>query len=342
MSSNGRVDLHVRFGSAAAPRPGERGYREISPARAEAEAAVDDFVARVVALYDGGELHLVEGALRAAGHEVYDWTPAELDEVDDEADSFAFTLDELPFALGVPGWTPEEAADAAMLVARSSARGGEIPDAIVREILADALAPAGKLRLVNVPLDEARAFIAEHHSAMPEMNPRGLMYAVGVKRGGRLVAVATAGHPTGRWGAGRVEARNVLELTRVASDGTTLGAASMLVSRLLDLAPRSRRGDPDGSWLFVTYQLTSEAGTTYRALVDKGLRPVALCPGKVTPGGGGSRAGNRLDYAAPDKIRWEAGPAALPARWDVLDPVEACAVEAPVEAWVQCELFPAC
>jgi hypothetical protein len=41
-----------------------------------------------------------------------------------------------------------------------------------------------------------------------ERNPRGMMYAIGAlwrdetRRGGELIAVATAGTPTGRWGPG--------------------------------------------------------------------------------------------------------------------------------------------
>ena len=305
--------LHERFGEQGAPKPGERGHREISPARADAEGRVDQFFRRVASIYDGGDAHRIEHALQAAGHEVHDWAPET-----SEPDPDDFELDDLPDLLGMPEWHPEDAADAAMLVARSTERGGEIPGAIVREILADAIAPAGKLRLVNVPTDEAREFIAKHHSQMPEMNPRGLMYAIGAMKGGRLVAVATAGSPTGRWGGQRVDPKNILELTRVASDGSTLGASSFLTSRLLDLLPRSRRGDPHAPALFVTYSLTSEEGTTYKALRDKGLRPVAMVKGKAQ-GGGGARAGNALGYAEPDKIRWEAGDAADAARWDLVE-----------------------
>jgi hypothetical protein len=119
-----------------------------------------------------------------------------------------------------------------------------------------------------------------------------------------------------------VDPRNILELTRIASDGTTKGASSKLAARMIDLLDRSKRGDADAPALFVTYSLGTEDGTTYRALREKGLRPVALVHGKAA-GGGGARSGNRLGYAEPDKIRWEAGAAAGPARWDLLEGAKA-------------------
>jgi hypothetical protein len=149
------------------------------------------------------------------------------------------------------------------------------------------------------------------------------MYALGVERGDRLVAVATAGHPTGQWGqSGRVESKNVLELTRVASDGTTLGASSKLVSRILDLLGKSGRGDPDAPKLFVTYQLTTEAGTTYEALRQHpaGLRPVEFVRGTTPHGARSGGVEEDEALAELDKIRWEAGPAALPAKWSLLEP----------------------
>jgi hypothetical protein len=186
---------------------------------------------------------------------------------------------------------------------------------------------ARKLRLVLVTKDEAQRFIERHHSALPYLNPRGLIYAIGVKRGDRLVAVATAGHPTANWGdtEGRgsrsIDPRNVVELTRVASDGTTLGASSKLVGRLIDILGKSKRGDPDAPALFVTYQLTTESGTTYEALRDKGLRPVVRLRG-TTPHGARSGGGDTGDLAlaGEDKIRWEAGPAALEADWSLVRP----------------------
>lgn len=196
-------------------------------------------------------------------------------------------------------------------VYRDSARNGPLPRWMARAVLADRLAEyhlghTPSLRLAVVDRVTATAFIRRHHSELPTF-PARTMYALGAYRGDRLVAVATAGHPNAPFR--RVDQRNVLELTRIASDGTTAGAASMLAARLLDVAPRSKRGDPGGPWLFVTYSLTSEEGATYRALADKGLRPVEVIQGKR--GAQGSRSAPPLGDRP--KVRWEAGPAALPA-----------------------------
>ena len=179
-------------------------------------------------------------------------------------------------------------------------------------LLADFLAPAAPLRLVNVGKAEAAAFIEAHHADLPCLNPRGLMYAIGAEKDGRLVAVATAGSPTGRWR--RLDPRNVLELTRLASDGSTPHAASMLVARLLDLRARSRRGRPDEPALFVTYQLTEAEGAVYRALADKGLRCVARVAGRAPGGARGAgtltdcqrRTGVTTALSQLDEYRWEA------------------------------------
>lgn len=282
---------------------------------------------------------------------------------------------------------------------------GAIPMWLAIGILQDSMerGHGTRLKLVPVSREEAKAFIAKHHSKLPEF-PYRTMYAIGAAVGQRLVAVATAGHPSGPWkplkgpadrlkrirkilnqtlarqgyirqqageepldakawrrfsrslsvtlrdqGEAAMEAavaqfvaaqpedvarelegrlnsyqgrgidqRNVLELTRVASDGTVKNAASMLTARLLDLLPVSGRGDPSQAPLFVTYQLTSEDGTTYRALSDRGLRPVAFQAGdrhKVT---GGQRSQVK-SLADVDKILWQAGPLATVADWPLLD-----------------------
>lgn len=297
--------LYDRFAPQGAPRPGERGYREVTPERVAAEGSASAAI-RYWKDADAG-WHVLHASRVAHGV---------ADAFEDEApEEPMFEPEDLPGLIGQPLWSPMQAGG--FIEAVGAMQSQFMPDVLIREVLADAIHPAGKLRLVNIPKDEAVAFINRHHSQMPTANTRGLMYAIGAMKGGRLVAVATAGSPTGRWGGERVEVRNILELTRIASDGTTLGASSFLASRLLDLLPKSKRGDEAGPALFVTYSLTSEEGTTYKALRDKGLRPVALIRGK-SAGGGGARAGNQLGYAEPDKIRWEAGEAALPAQWDLL------------------------
>ena len=181
-------------------------------------------------------------------------------------------------------------------------RNLSVPTAVVHETLADYLRDTtdpARRRIVLVDLDTAEAFVQRHHSAFPMMNRRGLMYAIGLEVGGKLVAVATAGTPTGRW----ADPHGVLELTRIASDGSTRGASSALCARMLDLLPKSGRNGAHGR-LFVTYSLTSEDGSTYKALRDKGLRPVAV----VNSHGETVR-----------RIRWEAGPDAAPADWTLVE-----------------------
>ena len=182
------------------------------------------------------------------------------------------------------------------------------------------------------------------------------------------MSVATANTPTGRGWASKprmiawtdpdtgeetirtLPVNNIVELTRVASDGTVKGAASKLVSRLMDLMPMVGRSgylypDEKGRWkiaphtkqllggkyefgidqalterepfLFITYQLASESGSTYKGLRGKGLRPVAYLKGKQTAGG--SRSGGEQALAQIDKIRWEFGDGALPADWSLLE-----------------------
>jgi hypothetical protein len=211
---------------------------------------------------------------------------------------------------------------------------GRLPAWASAAILGDRLASItpgyqNKLRLVNVDKETARKFIEKHHSALPYLNPKGLMYALGAVKGDRLVAVATAGHPTGKWARrGLLDPRNIVELTRVASDGSVKGAASMLVGRLLRIVASSKRGDPDAPSMFVTYQLSSEDGTSYRALADMGLRPVEFRPGSKASGARAGAAEEDRALAQVDKIRWEFSPdpgVALPAQWSLLEkqPVQA-------------------
>lgn len=184
--------------------------------------------------------------------------------------------------------------------------------------LEDALKGPERSRLVFVPKRQAFEFIKKHHSHLGEGHrlPPGTMYSIGVKVGDRLVAVATAGHPTGapmRRGPGGATPRSTLQLTRVASDGTTKNAASMLVGRILDILERSSR-DPSAPSLFITYSLLGEPGTPYRALRDKGLRPVCITSAAAPSG---ARAGGDGLSRVP-KIRWEAGPDAAPGNWEIL------------------------
>jgi hypothetical protein len=206
------------------------------------------------------------------------------------------------------------------LTARFRGPDEVVPLYYVAAAVADELHGERGLRLINVDPMTAVQFIRAHHSMFKgctdkECLPLNLLiYAVGVVRGSRLVAVGVAGHPTGPWK--RLDQRNVLELHRIASDGSAKGAAGMIAARMLELAPHTKRGDPDGPWMFVTYQLDSEAGDTYRSLQDRGLRPTTRLKRGALGGGQRQKKGNIAGLA---KIRWEAGPLALAAKWALLE-----------------------
>ena len=169
------------------------------------------------------------------------------------------------------------------------------------------------LRIANVDKATAADFIEKHHSALPYLPYRGLLFSIGLYKGKRLVAVATANTPTGRFDldkrvkSGKLDIGNILELTRIASDGTIPNASSILASRIIDLLPVSLRGAKDKESLFVTYSLDNEQGSTYRALRQKGLRATRYTKGKKASG---ARKGATQSLADIDKIRWEAGSAA--------------------------------
>jgi len=297
------------------PRETLPGYRR---AREDAAAIFD----RALALLDepAGEIDLAS-ALAVLG--IVE-TEGEYD--DDEALALA---DELPLLLGAVGWTPEEVGDLLAAVMDTGSRGGLLSDDEVRARIADRIWEAERhLELRSIDKEEACEFVARHHSLLPYCNPRGMMYAIGAfwqrdegRRGPELVAVATAGTPTGRWGPGACPVDGILELTRIASiSGLTrhdrrgrvvpVNASSALAARLIDLLSTSGRRGTVGC-RFVTYSVVGERATTYLALVAKGLRPVGIIRGKQAKGGDG-------EVAMMDKIVWEAGPAARAPVWDVL------------------------
>ena len=242
---------------------------------------------------------------------------------DAEIEEMGWDTETLPDLLGLPGL---DLLDACGVVATALA----VRDRIIPRALAIGMfAAAGwarrvpKVRVYVVPKDLAQAFILEHHRTGPEWNPRGLLFAVGAVFDGRLVAVATATTPSGNWSAGRCPSRGILELSRVAAVGgvsvrrrgrvVPISAGSKLTAHMLGLLERAGRGVP--GCLFVTYSLTSEPGTTYLSLADKGLRPVKLVRGTKPHG---ARAGTETPLKRADKILWEAGPAARPPDWSLL------------------------
>lgn len=244
----------------------------------------------------------------------------------DYEEAYALAM-ELPILLGTIDWTPEETGDLLAVVLDTEARGGIVSDDEIRARITERIWDAEQhLELRSIDKERACDFVARHHSLLPYCNPRGMMYAIGAfwrgESGGReLIAVATAGTPTGRWGPGACPVDGILELTRIASiSGLTrqdrrgrvvpINASSALASRLIDLLPTSGRRGTVGC-RFVTYSVVGERATTYLALVAKGLRPVGIIRGKPPKGAHG-------EVARLDKIVWEAGPAARDPDWSVL------------------------
>jgi hypothetical protein len=299
---------------AGIPRETLPAYRH---AREDAAAIFD----RALALLDEppGELDLAS-ALAVMG--------ATEDEGDYDTDEAFAVAEELPYLVGAVDWSAQEVADLFTAVMDTHARGGLLSGDEVKTRIADRIWDAQQhLELRSIDKDLACEFVARHHSLLPHCNPRGMMYAIGAywrREGGRgpeLVAVATAGTPTGRWGSGTCPVDGILELTRIASiagltrqdrRGRTVpvNASSALASRLIDLLPTSGRRGAVGC-RFVTYSVVGERATTYLALVAKGLRPVGIARGKPAKGGHG-------EVAKMDKIVWEAGPAARAPVWDAL------------------------
>lgn len=301
--------------------------RTSTPAWRRALALAERIYANVLWLIDQPPIDLdIKPALIELGSIPYDTV---LDDDDDSPDDYGVRVPagELPQLIGTGayGWSPEETGDLIVDALSSESRGGHLSDDQIKQTIAEKIwSTEGHLELVPIDKIVACDFIATHHSALPTCNPRGMLYAIGARYRGQLVAVATAGTPTGRWGPGAdCPVDGILELTRIASIGgltrtdrrgrtVPLSASSALAARVIDLLPASGRGVL--GCRFITYSLTSERATTYLSLISKGLRPVARRAGRPPSGARSSRA------ALPDldKILWEAGPAARPPDWTLI------------------------
>ena len=151
-----------------------------------------------------------------------------------------------------------------------------------------------RLHVVPVMVRDAVQYVAEHHSHLPRV--LGGMFAVGVSDGERLVCVAIAGRPVARM----LNLPGVIEITRVASDGTTKNAASKC------LAAITRAAIELGYTRVISYTGEHEDGTTYRAC---GWHRTHLSDG----GEWGRNDRERAPALWPvRKWRWEFGPNAKP------------------------------
>lgn len=155
------------------------------------------------------------------------------------------------------------------------------------------------LRLAPIDLASARAWIQRVHSHLDA--PIGGKAAVAIEEDGRLCCVALLGRPNAR----ALQAQGCAEVLRVASDRTPHAAG-------MALAAITRAALSLGYTRIVSSTLLGEKGTMYRGT---GWRPVACRLLERGPELADWRRKGRSSKAptqAGAKVRWEAGPSALP------------------------------
>ena len=315
-------DLYETYGPRSVPRPGEPGYTAVMALEPQFRPLAEEIFERAMALWaDPDVAGWLQAWLCEAG--VYGYAECAGDRLT-AADWAAAPLhpDEFADVIGLPGVDAYVVADLYAQIALDYS--DDLTIAAIAWQLADLAAsragggqPSTKPRLVLVGKDEAARYIETHHAALPYLNPRGLLYTIGVKVGPRLVAVGTVNTPSGAFKQlpEGCTIHGIVDLTRIASDGTVKGASSMIAARAIDLLPASGRYGQRGC-LFVTYSLLTEKGTTYLALVDRGLRPTGLLKGGKPSGA--RKGATEASLAQVPKIRWQAGPAAAAPNWELL------------------------
>ena len=144
----------------------------------------------------------------------------------------------------------------------------------------------GRLERIPLDLDEANAFIDQHHRHHGPVV--GHKFSIGAVKDGRVVGVVVIGRPVAQMRQDGL----TLELTRLCTDGTRNAASFLLGSacRAVFALGYRRLG---------TYTLKTETGTS---LVAAGWRIVA-----ETKGGSWARSGRpRVDrHPTQPKLRWE-------------------------------------
>lgn len=144
-----------------------------------------------------------------------------------------------------------------------------------------------KFSIVPLPLDEANAFVAQHHRHHGRVV--GHKFSLGVSQADEIRGVAIVSRPVSR----RLDDGLTLEITRVATDGAK-DACSALYGAC------RRAAFALGYKRLVTYTLASEGGASLRAA---GYRLVG-----EAGGGSWSRSSRpRVDkHPTQGKLRWEA------------------------------------
>lgn len=192
---------------------------------------------------------------------------------------------------------PAESLTELVSVLEGSGSGGTLED-IAARVAQHALDESGALKYVvldkKVHGEAIDAWHRRHHKRK-SLNKR-YQHAVAVVSGGRVVAVATIGTPTGRWSGTKP-----IELQRVISDGSTKNASSAAAAAAISYAKAQGK-------TLVTYSELEEAGSTYLALKSERKDGYHMRPTKILR----ARKG-RTGEAEPAKVRWMAGPDAGPA-----------------------------
>ena len=172
-------------------------------------------------------------------------------------------------------------------------------ESAIEDVQRIAIEGSGKLHYVTLNKDEHGEMVEKwhdkHHSTRSKLNPR-YQHAVAVMSGKDVVAIATIGTPSGRWG-GKYKG-NMVELQRIISDGSTRNASSAAASAAVAYAKSKGK-------TLITYSEQAEAGSTYKALGSPRKDGYHMRPTKLLP----SRESKAGEEGAP-RIRWEAGPLA--------------------------------
>lgn len=147
--------------------------------------------------------------------------------------------------------------------------------------------PEARLRVVPMPLDEANAFVAQHHRHHKPVV--GHKFCLGAALAETIVGVSVVGRPVAR----RLDDGWTLEVNRLATDGTKnacsfLYGASWRAARAL------------GYQRLITFTLPQEGGASLRAA---GWRLVGTTPGRSWS----VKSRPRVDkHPLQEKWRWEA------------------------------------
>ena len=146
-----------------------------------------------------------------------------------------------------------------------------------------------KLRSVPLPLDEANAFVVEHHRHHKPVV--GHKFSIGAALGGKIVGVVIVGRPVSR----HRDDGATLEVTRLCTDGTK-NACSFLYGAA------ARAAFALGFQRIGTYTLPEEGGASLRGAGWKLI-------GERGGGAWGRQERPRVDkHPTQGKLLWEAVP----------------------------------